>query len=85
MGRRPTGREAEAFGEAEGEVHALHGRAGGALGEVVDGADGDQPAGGLVDGHLEVHGVGADAPTWSAATGPAGSRCTNGSSAYALA
>ena len=35
-------------------------RAGGALGEVVDGADRDQPAGGLVDGDLEVHGVGAE-------------------------
>ena len=32
----------------------LDGAAGGALGEVVDRADGDQAAGALVDGDLEV-------------------------------
>ena len=40
----------------------------GALGEVVDGTDRDQAAGGLVDGDLDVDGVGAESPTWSAAT-----------------
>ena len=32
------------LGQAEGQVHALHGAARGALGEVVDRGDGDQPA-----------------------------------------
>ena len=45
---RSTGRPG-GLGETEGEVHALHGCAGGALGEVVDRADGDQPAGALVE------------------------------------
>src|SRR5215203_1112306 len=57
---QPHRREADGLVEPEGEVHALHGRAGGALGEVVDRADGDQATGALVDGDLEVDGVRAE-------------------------
>ena len=57
---RPLGGQAAGLVEAEGEVHALDGGAGGALGEVVDRADGDQAAGALVDGDLEVDGVRAE-------------------------
>ena len=67
--------------EPEREVHALHGGAGGALGEVVDGADGDEPVRGR-----------ASTVTWTCTAlepvtdlvcghWPWGSRCTNGSSA----
>src|SRR4051794_33153858 len=51
--QRQTGR----LGQPEGEVHALHGPACRALGQVVEGGDGDQPAGRAVHGHLDLHDV----------------------------
>ena len=47
-------------GSPSGQVHALHGASCGALGEVVDRGDHDQPAGVRVDRDLQVHGVGAE-------------------------
>ncbi|CCH71807.1 hypothetical protein BN11_110027 [Nostocoides australiense Ben110] len=53
-------RQAGEFGQAEGEVQALHGGAGGALGEIVDRRDGDQPTLPRIHGDLQVHRVGAE-------------------------
>src|SRR5690606_15362074 len=55
----PGGRQPGGLVEAEGDVHALHGTSRGALGQVVDGADGDDPSRGLVEGDLHLDGVGA--------------------------
>ena len=79
-GATPYERKAGGLGQAEGEVGALDRRSAGALGEVVDGGDDDQPAGVGVDGDLQRDGVGAE---HCAVVGhwPSGSRCTNGSSA----
>src|SRR3954452_18808402 len=58
--RAPHDREAGRLGQAEGEVGALDRRTAGALGEVVDRGDHDQPAGLGVDGDLQGDGVGAE-------------------------
>ncbi len=67
-------REAEGLGETEGEVGALDGGAGGALGEVVDGRDDDDAAEPLVDRDLQLHVVAADDGRRRAATGPRAAR-----------
>ena len=51
--------EAERLGQPEREVEGLQGAAGGALDQVVDRGDGDDPAGALVDRDLHERGVGA--------------------------
>ena len=58
----PDGGEAGLLGQAEREVHALHGCAAGALGEVVDGTDHDHPAGAR---RLPGRGSPAGARCWS--------------------
>src|SRR3954470_7404917 len=58
--RDPHDREAGRLRQAEGEVGALDRRTAGALGEVVDRGDHDQPAGLGVDGDLQGDGVGAE-------------------------
>src|SRR3954452_2655913 len=58
--RHPHQRQTGHLGQAEGEVGALDRRSPGALGQVVDGRDDDQPAGVGVDGELQGDGVGAE-------------------------
>src|SRR5918994_5845080 len=53
-------RQAHGLGQPERQVHALHGAACGALGEVVEGGDGNQAPRVQVDGDLHVDGVRAE-------------------------
>ena len=78
-------RQAGGLRQSQGQVHRLHGASGGALGEVVDRGDGDEPPGVGIDGDLQVDGVRPERGGRGAATCPSGSRCTKGSSAYAFA
>src|SRR3954453_18885380 len=58
--RHPHDRQARGLRQPPRQVDALEGTARGALGEVVDGRDDDQPAGVRVDRHLQRDGVGAE-------------------------
>ena len=59
-GATPTSGQTGGLRQSERQVHALHRAAGGALGQVVQGGDGDQPAGGRVDGDLDLDRVRAE-------------------------
>src|SRR6185369_3213336 len=59
-GREAGERQAHGLGQAEHQVRALNRLAGGALGEVVDRRDDDDPAGVLVVGRLQVDSVAAE-------------------------
>ena len=52
---RPTVERPVGLWQAKGDIHALHGGAGGALGQVVERGDGDQPARIVIDGDLDVN------------------------------
>ena len=82
-GATPAIGQAGGLVETEGEVGALHGAAGGALGEVVDGGDDDDPAD---RSSTRTCRCAALLPRTSTVRGhwPSGSRWTNGSSAYAV-